>query len=214
MIDLLRVCKSLPHPKLETLADRMYMMGPRDGNKKVLVLDMDETMLHARFIENEAQRSKDDGDFFFALQSQQSGSKDVQGTPSESMMISIKLRPMLDMALDFLANFYEIVVFTAGTQDYADAALDFIDPERLIIRHRLYRQHCVNAAPGVYVKDLRVFQDRDIKDIVLVDNSILSFAFQMDNGIPIKAYMRQEDDEELLYMVSFLEEVFTVADPR
>jgi TFIIF-interacting CTD phosphatase-like protein len=40
------------------------------------------------------------------------------------------MRPFLDMALDFLAKFYEICVFTAGTQDYADAALDFIDPDR------------------------------------------------------------------------------------
>ena len=36
-----------------------------------------------------------------------------------------------------------------------------------------------------------------MKDIILVDNSIISFAFQMNNGIPIKAYMRQENDEEL-----------------
>lgn len=50
MIDLLRICKSLPHPKADALQDKFYTMGPKDGNKKVLVLDMDETMLHARFI--------------------------------------------------------------------------------------------------------------------------------------------------------------------
>lgn len=55
----------------------MYTMGPKEGNKKVLVLDMDETMLHARFIQSEEERSKDDGDFFFALQSATSGSADV-----------------------------------------------------------------------------------------------------------------------------------------
>ena len=119
------------------------------------------------------------------------------------------MRPFLDMALDFLAKYYEIVVFTAGTQDYADAALDFIDPDRQIIKHRLYRQHCVNPCHGVYVKDLRIIQDRQLKDIVLVDNSIISFAYQMDNGIPIKAFMRQENDEELLFMVTFLEEIYS-----
>jgi len=55
------------------------------------------------------------------------------------LKVSIKMRPFLDMALDFLAKYYEICVFTAGTQDYADAALDFIDPNREIIKHRLYR---------------------------------------------------------------------------
>lgn len=64
------------------------------------------------------------------------------------------------------------------------------------------------------MKDLRIIADRDLKDIVLVDNSIISFAYQMDNGIPIKAYMRQDGDEELLYMVTFLEELFGESDLR
>lgn len=118
------------------------------------------------------------------------------------------------MALDFLGKYYEICVFTAGTQDYADACLDYIDPDRQIIKHRLYRQHCVNPVYGVYVKDLRIIRDRDIKDIIIVDNSIISFAYQLDNGIPIKAYMRQEKDEELLFMVTFLEEIYSYPDPR
>lgn len=97
---------------------------------KVLILDMDETMLHARFLQNEQQEKDDDGDFVFTLTSQSEGSADVEGTPSDSLKVSIKMRPFLDMALDFLAKYYEICVFTAGTQDYADAALDFIDPDR------------------------------------------------------------------------------------
>lgn len=48
----------------------------------------------------------------------------------------------------------------------------------------------MNPYHGVYVKDLRIIRDRDIKNIIIVDNSIISFAYQMDNGIPIKAYMR------------------------
>jgi CTD small phosphatase-like protein 2 len=67
---------------------------------------------------------------------------------------------------------------------------------------------------GVYVKDLRIIKDRKLKDILIVDNSILSFAFQLDNGIPIKSYNRQDGDEELLYMVSFLEEIVSYQDVR
>jgi hypothetical protein len=51
----------------------------------------------------------------FTLQSENSGSADVEGTPSDSLKVSIKMRPFLDMALDFLAKYYEICVFTAGT---------------------------------------------------------------------------------------------------
>ena len=41
---------------------------------------------------------------------------------------------------------WEIVVFTAATQDYADWMLDLVDTERRI-QHRLYRQHaCAEQA--------------------------------------------------------------------
>lgn len=51
MISLLNVCKRLHCPKVEALADKYVNFGPKAGtNQKVLVLDMDETMLHARFL--------------------------------------------------------------------------------------------------------------------------------------------------------------------
>jgi CTD small phosphatase-like protein 2 len=107
------------------------------------------------------------------------------------------------------------VVFTAGEQEYADAILDQIDPDRAIIQTRLYRQHCVNPQKGVYVKDLRIIKDRQLCDIVIVDNSILSFAYNMDNGVPISAFFFDTlKDEELLYMVGYLESIFSQADIR
>jgi len=42
--------------------------------------------------------------------------------------------------LSEMAKYYEIVIFTAATQDYADWVIDKIDPHRHI-SHRLYRQH-------------------------------------------------------------------------
>jgi CTD small phosphatase-like protein 2 len=66
----------------------------------------------------------------------------------------------------------------------------------------------------VYVKDLRVIADRDMKDIVIVDNSIVSFAFQLSNGVPISAFVGQPNDEELLFMVTLLEEIYSFDDIR
>lgn len=51
----------------------------------------------------------------------------------------MRLRPYVIDALDKLANCYEILVFTAGEQDYADHILDYIDPDRKIFFKRLYR---------------------------------------------------------------------------
>ena len=60
-----------------------------------------------------------------------------------------------------------------------------------------------------------IFIDREKKDIIIVDNSILSFAFDLENGVPINAYMGyEEDDKELLFLISFLEEAFYMDDVR
>ena len=60
-----------------------------------------------------------------------------------------------------------------------------------------------------FIKDLDIFLDKEKKDIIIVDNSIMSFAFDLDNGVPINSYYGiEEDDRELLYLISFLEEAF------
>lgn len=38
---------------------------------------------------------------------------------------------------------------------------------------------------GVYIKDLRIIKNRNLKDVVIIDNAVYSFGFQLDNGIPI-----------------------------
>ena len=64
-------------------------------------------------------------------------------------------------------------MFTASHQAYADAILDYIDPNNEYIQARLYRQHCFLTSEGYYVKDLRIFGDRDLKDVVIVDNDLI-----------------------------------------
>lgn len=66
-----------------------------------------------------------------------------------------------------------------------------------------------------FIKDLDIFLDREKKDIIIVDNSIMSFAFDLDNGVPINSYNgTEEDDKELLYLISFLEEAFYQEDVK
>lgn len=57
--------------------------------------------------------------------------------------------------------------------------------------------------------------DREKSNMIIVDNSILSFAFDLANGVPINSFMGdEEDDKDLLYLVSFLEEAFYQNDVR
>jgi CTD small phosphatase-like protein 2 len=66
-----------------------------------------------------------------------------------------------------------------------------------------------------FIKDLDIILDREKEKMIIVDNSIVSFAFDLDNGVPINSYMgTEEDDRELLFLYSFLEEIAEVKDVR
>lgn len=92
--------------------------------------------------------------------------------------------------------------------------MDYIDPDKKIFTKRLYRQDCI-LVENFFVKDLDIILDRDKKNMIIVDNSIVAFAFDLDNGVPINSYMGVEvDDKELLFLYSFLEELADQPDVR
>ena len=105
------------------------------------------------------------------------------------------------------------MVFTASHKSYADAVLDFIDPKGELIHHRLYRDHCV-MVNGMHVKDLRVLGNRKIANIVIIDNTVHSFAFHIDNGIPIITWHNDRYDRELFKLIDYLKLLANSADIR
>ena len=52
---------------------------------------------------------------------------------------------------------------------------------------------------------MRIFHQRKLTDIVLIDNSVYSFAFQLDNGVPIVSFYEDPNDEEMLHLKFYLE---------
>ena len=67
-----------------------------------------------------------------------------------------------------MANYYEIVIFTAAMQEYADWILDKIDVNN-VINYRLYRQH-TRPKGNVFVKDLSLL-GRSLNKMIIIDNS-------------------------------------------
>ncbi|MFN9904527.1 MAG: HAD family hydrolase [bacterium] len=88
----------------------------------------------------------------------------------------MNIRPFAQSLLCSLSPFFELIIFTASHSCYANVVLDHLDPENKFIQHRLFRDSCIQTPEGVYVKDLRVV-NRDLKDMVIVDNAAYSFAF-------------------------------------
>ena len=69
--------------------------------------------------------------------------------------------------------------------------------------YRLYRENCIKTDNGLYIKDLRVI-NRDLKSTLIVDNTAISFAFQLNNGIPIIPYHDEKDDNAMSKLVQYL----------
>ena len=50
--------------------------------------------------------------------------------------------------------------------------------------------------------------------MVLVDNSVYSFAYQVDNGIPIISFYNDQQDEELLHLMYYFRLIVDCEDVR
>ena len=122
------------------------------------------------------------------------------------------IRPFTQECLEHVNKHFEVVVFTASHKWYADVILDKIDPTRTLIQHRLYRQHCILTKDNVYIKDLRIFRNRDLKDLIIVDNAVYSFGFQLANGIPITPFKDDKDDTEFTHLMNYLDMLAEVED--
>ena len=82
-----------------------------------------------------------------------------------------------------------------------------MDPTRKYIKYRLYRNH--TSIYGLsFVKDLNKL-GRDIERTIIVDNLQDNFKLQPYNGIPIKTWNDDMNDNELCYLCSFLKKLYT-----
>ena len=163
---------------------------PHNSTKKTLILDLDETLVHSSFTPFEKNDIVLEVDF-------------------EGIMynIYVLVRPSTREFIINLSKHFELVIFTASIPKYASPLLDILDKEKNI-KHRLYREQCT-FINGLYIKDLKRL-NRPLKDLIIVDNSPLAFAFNEENGLPIKTWYDDYTDDELnkiLPLLLFLSKV-------
>jgi CTD nuclear envelope phosphatase 1 len=120
-------------------------------------------------------------------------------------------RPYLDVFLRTAALWYNLVIYTASLQKYADPLITSLDPDGLVQR-RLFRGSCRRHA-GNYVKDLALVEP-DLRDVLILDNSPAAYAMHEANAVPVEAWYDDQNDEELLNLLPLLHAVAFLDDVR
>ena len=209
-------------------------------DKKILLLDLDETLIHADFLEdsidneiiNENQNNKYDTIISFYTEepsnnnnhTNDNNNNDTNTTDDESKddssekvlnKVGIFIRPKVKEFLEEISKLFEIGIFTASIPEYADAVINYLDPDERYIKFRLYRNDCVIIGDLLRVKDLSIFGEENLNRIVLLDNNIYSFPKQLSNGILVNSFFCDKKDDELSNVRKYLiEYIFPCDDVR
>ncbi|XAR66610.1 Phosphoprotein phosphatase [Bertholletia excelsa] len=173
-------------PRRNLFSDRR-LPPPTSPEKRTVFLDLDETLVHSK-----PDPPPEKYDFVVRPV--------IDGVRVNFYVLK---RPCVDELLEFLTQKFEVVVFTAGLEEYASLVLDRLDRSGSIA-HRLYRSSC-REVDGKFVKDLAE-TGRDLKKVVIVDDNPNSYSLQPDNAIPISPFTGElPGDEELRRLMEFFD---------
>jgi len=106
----------------------------------------------------------------------------------------VQVRPFAEYFISEMGKYFELVIFTSAEEEYANIVLEEIDKYK-VITHKLYRRH-VEYNDGLCLKDLDKI-GRDIKRVCIIDNDKNNFKLHAENGIEIKEFLGEQDDNEL-----------------
>ncbi|KAG2203039.1 hypothetical protein INT47_013255 [Mucor saturninus] len=180
------------HARLKGM--KPHLPPKKDDDKPTLVLDLDETLLHTY---RDTHDNEGQVDYV------------IYAKDGNSCLLAGRLRPGVIEFLTWAASSFEVVVWTAGREDYARMARGCLDPHNNLITHMLTRNSCIRMRSGstrevLYIKDLCAL-GRDLSKTFLVDNTPHAASLNLSNLIPIEAYVGATSDTELSELRRFLE---------
>ncbi len=188
MLDLKIEQKEKEESNKETLRNKIKNIL-NDSNKQILLLDLDETLIHADF--EGIFKNLNNYDTIINFNDE-----------NNNYSVGIFLRPGIYDFLNTLKDKFDIFIYTASTKEYANSVVKFLDPENQIFKMTFYRKNCININGQIYIKDLSIFDN--LEKIVIVDNSLYSFMCHLSNGILINSFYGDKSDIELYSVLNYL----------
>ena len=160
-----------PRPLIPRRQPSYTNISKRGMAQKTLILDLDETLIHS--LAKGGRMST--GHMVEVKLASPAAYNGLSLGPQHPILYYVHKRPHCDEFLKKVSKWYNLVVFTASVQEYADPVMDWLEQERKYFSARYYRQHCT-FRNGAYIKDLSSVEP-DLSKVMILDNSPLSYIF-------------------------------------
>ena len=168
--------KNQNYLKYQNNSKNICFLNKNPSKNYTLVLDLDETLIH------------------------------FKSNPNDDSSGILQFRPFLSEFLIGVSKYYELIVFTAATEDYANPIIDAIEKKGIKFEYRLYRIHTV-VINNDFVKDLSRL-GRDLSRTIIVDNMEQNYKLQPENGITIRPFWGKDtNDMALVDLLGLLIEI-------
>lgn len=112
-------------------------------------------------------------------------------------------RPGVDYFLGYLAQYYEVVLFSDKYQAMAADTVLNLDPLRASVSYALFRE-ATRYDNGILLKDLRHL-NRDLKKVIVIDTDPKVVKLQPENALILPKWKGNSDDQDLIRLIPLLE---------
>lgn len=139
-----------------------------NSKKLSLVVDLDQTIIHATVDPTVAEWQKDpDNPNYEAVKDVRAFQLVDEGPGARGCWYYIKLRPGLKEFLNNVSKLYELHIYTMGTRAYAQKIANLIDPDRRIFGDRILSR---DESGSLVAKNLQRLFPVDTKMVVIIDD--------------------------------------------
>lgn len=176
---------------------------------KLLILDLDETLIHTERFEKDYL---DEGSYDFKFS--------VTNPMYEYFTLK---RPYLNEFLDYAFSNFKVAVWTAASKDYAKTIIDNIGIDSNKLEFLYTEENCTikvkyDGCYGIYSvvgdgtyygeKNLNKIRSKyNLKDVLIVDDIPETASNNYGNLIRINPFTSSPNDTELLKLISYLETI-------
>ena len=109
----------------------------------------------------------------------------------------IRVRPYLYQFLDEVKLYYELILFTGSSENYTNSIIEGIERKKKYFDF-IFNRHYLVKCGDCYLKDLSKI-GRPLNSTIIIDNNPLNYKLQKENGICIKSFWGENNEDAALY---------------